>query len=112
MDTHHMSYEGWISGINEWTYSKMHRLLENAFENVSYEYLEAGAGAFKISGQSPMFEEDEENRLAIFDLIAEVMDKEAKGLIVGKVWTREGQLILSCFEFSPKKWTCKEITLP
>lgn len=101
-------YEGWVYGIGEWSFSKVNKLLNNTFETVSYQHMD-GSGAIYVSGAAPMFEEDEENRSSVFDLLAEVVDEDGKGIIIGKDWSPHGTLSLTAYDFTHKDWSSRTI---
>ncbi|BBD10029.1 hypothetical protein [Desulfovibrio ferrophilus] len=105
------TYEGWIYGIGEWQYSKISKLLKSAFPDVSYEYLDDNTGTVWISGPSPMFEEDEDNLLATFDLVADQIIESGKGVLLSKKWDNHGSVELKSYEFGSKTWTQKDFQL-
>ncbi|MBU1002317.1 MAG: hypothetical protein KKE73_07310 [Proteobacteria bacterium] len=105
------SYEGWIFGIGEWQYSKLSKLLKSAFPEVSYQYLEENTGTVWISGPAPMFEEDEDNLLATFDLVADQIDATGKGLLLARKWDHHGNVELKAYQFGPSTWSQKELQL-
>lgn len=105
------TYEGWIFGIGEWQYSKISKLLKSAFPDVAYQYLEENIGTVWISGPAPMFEEDEDNLLATFDLVADQIGPKGKGLLLSKKWSDHGHVELCAYRFGPSTWSKKELPL-
>ncbi|NJB68701.1 hypothetical protein GGQ74_002374 [Desulfobaculum xiamenense] len=101
-------YEGWVFGIGEWAFSKIHKLLENAFETVSYTYQDK-TGAVFVSGPSAMFEDDMENMTSVFDLLADVIEENGHGTVLGRRWTSDGALELAAYDFGSKNWNRREL---
>lgn len=110
MENGHIVYEGCIYGVGEWSFSKVNKLLKNAFENVSYKHMDE-SGAIFVSGISPMFEENEENRSSVFDLLVDSVDEGGKGLVIGKKWDSKGTLEMTAYDFTNTGWTSRDVTL-
>lgn len=111
MKTGRTTYEGWIYGVKEWEYSKVRPLLQNAFEEVDYEFLAEGAGSIFVSGVSALFEENEENMTSTFDLVADQLVAEGKGIILARKWDVRGAVEVTAYEFSPTKWTQRPMAI-
>jgi len=105
MDYDSIIYEGVLSGIDEQAFRRIGKLLRNAFPGAELDF-GAGGGAMVLSGRSAMFEEDEENRTAVFDPLAErAMGAGSRGVILGRRWSREGSVEILVWEFKAKSWT-------
>lgn len=104
-------YEGWVYGVGEWQYSKVSKLLRSAFETVEYKYLKDDTGTIYMRGPSPMFEEDEENKLATFDLLADQIIERGKGRLLATTWDERGTVALTVYDFGSKTWSSREVDL-
>lgn len=111
MEIGRVEYEGWIYGIGEWQYSKISKLLKSALEQVDYEYLDGGVGGVRLNGSSAMFDEDEENLFATFDLLADQVADGGRGVVLAKRWDQDGAMSLTAYELGPKSCT-KTVLLP
>ncbi|MCK9239894.1 hypothetical protein [Desulfocurvus sp.] len=100
-----MVYEGWIYGVGEWQYSKLSKLLKRAFETVEYVYLEENTGAIRLEGPSAMFEESEENLAATFDLLADQITPQGRGLVLARQWDQRGTARIEAFVFGHESWS-------
>ena len=109
METGRIEYEGRIYGIGEWQYSKVSKLLKSAFDTVDFDYLDDNTGAVRVAGVSPMFEEDEENLTATFDLLADQIIETGKGVILAKKWNMDGTLELAMYEFGHETFTKRDL---
>lgn len=98
-------YEGVLTGVSEQAFRKIGRLLKNAFGAVDYEFVENG-GRIVISGPSAMFEEDDSNRVAIFDVLSEhVLEGKGKGEILARKWMADGEVSTALYGFANGTWT-------
>jgi len=111
METGRVIYEGWIYGVGEWQYSKVSKLLLSAFETVRYTYLEENTGTIYLQGTCAMFEEDEDNLLATFDLLADQITNDGKGRLLATKWSDHGTVELTVYDFSPNTWSSREVNL-
>lgn len=102
-------YEGWVYGVGEWEYSKVAKLLKGAFETAEYTYLEDKLGAVYVRGHSDMFEEDEENRTATFDLLADQVAENGKGHVLATTFAEQGDVTLGVYVFGHKAWDYREV---
>lgn len=109
MEIGRIEYEGRIYGIGEWQYSKVSKLLKSAFDVCEYDYLDNDTGAVRLSGVAPMFEEDEENLVATFDLLADQVIEDGKGAILAKKWLEDGTIEVSVYEFTHEKFTKRDL---
>ena len=105
MEYGRVSYEGVLTGISEQAFRKVGRLLKNAFAAVDFEFAESG-GRVVVGGPSAMFEEDEANRIAIFDVLAEhSMEGKGSGEILARRWEADGEVSLAVYTFRAGAWT-------
>ncbi len=111
MESGRTVYEGWVYGVGEWQYSKISRLLRGAFPTVEYKYLEEKTGTIYIQGASEMFEQDEENKLATFDLMADQIIDKGRGRILASTWDERGTVALTVYDFAAKTWSSREVAL-
>jgi len=105
MEYGRVSYEGVLTGVSEQAFRKVGRLLKNAFATVSYEFAE-DQGRVVVSGPSAMFEQDPDNRMAIFDVLAEhTMEGKGRGEILARRWASDGEVALAIYTFQNGGWT-------
>ncbi|MEW5774968.1 MAG: hypothetical protein AB1916_15730, partial [Thermodesulfobacteriota bacterium] len=98
-------YEGVLTGVSEQSFRKVGRLLRNAFGKADYEFAEDG-GRLVLSGPSGMFEEDEANRVAIFDVLAEhTLEGKGRGEILARKWDPAGEVATALYSFANGTWT-------
>lgn len=105
MEFDRVIYEGVLTGVSEQAFRKIGRLLQNAFSSVDY-ILGEDRGILAVSGPSAMFEEDEANRMAIFDVLAEhTLEDQGQGEVLARRWARDGEVSLALYSFRNGAWT-------
>lgn len=105
MEYGRVSYEGVLTGVGEQSFRRVGRLLRNAFAAVEYEFAENG-GRVVVSGPSAMFEEDADNRMAVFDVLAEhTLGSEGGGEILARRWEADGEVAIALYSFAGGTWT-------
>jgi hypothetical protein len=102
-------FEGVIYGLEDLPYRKIAKLFKNAFEQCDYEFLEdKPAGAMVVSGTKELLLSDED-RVAIFDLVCDLMNDDGTGLILERVWKEDGTVRLTQYNFTRQGWESSEL---
>lgn len=102
-------FEGVIYGIEDLPYRKIAQLFKNAFEQCDYEFIEdKPGGAMILSGAKELLQ-SEEDRVALFDLVCDLLIDDAHGLILEREWSVDGTVKLTRHDFRRGGWESKEI---
>lgn len=103
MQLNRPEFEGVIYGIEELPYRKIAKLFANAFEQCEYEFIEDSAGAMVLSGTKDLLL-SEDDRTAMFDLVCDLLTKDAHGIILSREWHKDGTVKLTRYAFTRAGW--------
>ncbi len=85
-------YEGRLFEVTKWDFSKLSKYLRQAFGEVSFVSGEGKTGTLLFAGPCPMFEQDQENLLATFDMLCDIFEDRGAGIVIAKKWGKAGTL--------------------
>jgi hypothetical protein len=105
------SYEGMLCNVNEPSFRKLKKLLENTFSSVEFNYedFQESKGNVYIKGEAAVFQEDVENMLAVFDLLADIFLSDGKGIMLERIWKACGDLEIRMYTFTPGEWSVETL---
>lgn len=105
------TYEGMLCNVNEPAYRKIRKLLGNTFGEVefAYEDFEEGKGNLYLKGEAQAFQDDVENMLAVFDLLADTVFIGGKGVMLERIWKECGEIEIRMYNFTPGEWSVETL---